>query len=136
MDRRAAQPGFHWPNWTNDPAVHTDTTRANRFARRIDAAALALSLSAGAALAGEVTGNGKPLWTNNQDWGAHHTLHGKSLCAFSGQEDAQFEASPEYDPNAGHAQSWGQIPKADRDFLTSIGFNPGIACNPTKSSGE
>ncbi len=35
----------------------------------------------------------------------------------------------------GHAQSWGQIPKEVRVYLTSIGLNPGIACNPTKSSG-
>ena len=113
---------------------------AKRLVKRLGAAfaaaALVLSLSAGAALAGEVTGNGKPLWTNTQEWDVHHTLHGKSLCAFSGQEDGQFVLSPEYDPNAGHAQSWGQIPKEFRDFLTSEGFNPGIACNPTKSSGE
>jgi hypothetical protein len=91
---------------------------------------------ASAAFAGEVTGNGKPLWTNNQDWNAaEHTLHGASACAFSGQEDLQFPASPDYDPNAGHAQSWGQIPKGERDSFTAIGMNPGIACNPTKSSG-
>ena len=90
---------------------------------------------ASAAFAGEVTGNGKPLWTNTTDWNADHTLHGASACAFSGQEDLQFPANPDYDPNAGHSQSWGQIPKADRDFLTTIGQNPGIACNPIKSSG-
>jgi hypothetical protein len=91
---------------------------------------------AGPAVAGEVTGNGKPLWTNTTDWTVEpHVLHGASACAFSGQEDTQFPASPDYDPNSGHAQSWGQIPKADRDFLTSIGSNPGIACNPHLSSG-
>jgi hypothetical protein len=93
---------------------------------------------ASAAFAGEVTGNGKPLWTDNKDWtDAEHTLHGASACAFSGQEDLQFPKSPGYDAAAGHVQSWGQIPKADRDFLTTIGSNPGIACNgnPTKSSG-
>src|SRR5438552_8487327 len=88
-----------------------------------------------AAFAGEITGNGKPLWTNTTDWNAPHTLHGASACAFSGQEDLQFPANPDYDPTAGHAQSWGQIPKAGRDFLTSIGQNPGIACNPHLSSG-
>jgi hypothetical protein len=36
----------------------------------------------------------------------------------------------------GHAQSWGQIDKATRDFLTTIGLNPGIACNPNKSTFE
>lgn len=107
-----------------------------RFGIAVSVAAVVLSLSVSAAFAGEVTGNGKPLWTNTQEWDEHHTLHGESLCAFSGQEDGQFEASPEFDPNAGHAQSWGQIPKEGRDFLTSIGLNPGIACNPTKSGGE
>jgi hypothetical protein len=97
-------------------------------------AAFVLALSAVTASAGEVTGNGKPLWTNTTDWDAEHMLHGKSACAFSGQEDTQFPDSPEYDPMAGHAQSWGQIPKAGRDFLTSIGSNPGIACNPTKGT--
>lgn len=108
-----------------------------RFGVAISVAAVVLSLSASAAFAGEVTGNGTPLWTNGTDWSGHHTLHGKSLCAFSGQEDNQFEASPNYSADAGHAQSWGQIPKADRDFLTSVlHLNPGIACNPTKSGGE
>ena len=92
-----------------------------------------VGVSASSALAGEITGNGKPLWTNTQEWEAPHILHGKSACAFSGQEDNQFPDNPDYDPNAGHAQSWGQIPKAGRDFLTSIGSNPGIACNPTKA---
>ena len=107
-----------------------------RFGVSLSVAAVVLSIGAGAVLGGEVTGNGTPLWTNTQEWDEHHTLHGKSLCAFSGQEDAQFEASPEYDPKAGHAQSRGQIPKDVRGFLTSIGLNPGIACNPTKSGGE
>jgi len=85
-----------------------------------------LSLGASVALAGEITGNGKSL--KNADG----TLNGKSLCAFSGRED---------DPESGEfksaiAQAWGQLPKVARDFLTSIGMNPGIACNPTKSGGE
>lgn len=111
--------------------------RMRRFGVAASVAAVVLSLSASAALAGEVTGNGKPLWTNTDVWDAHHALHGRSLCAFSGQEDDQFVASPGYSPTAGHAQSWGQIPKADRDFLTSVlHLNPGVACNPTRSGGE
>jgi hypothetical protein len=98
--------------------------------------AVAVGGGASAAFAGEVTGNGKPLWTNTTDWNVEvHTLHGASACAFSGQEDLQFPDSPDYDPAAGHAQSWGQIPKDFRDFLTTVGSNPGIACNPTKSTG-
>lgn len=84
-----------------------------------------LSMGASAALAGEITGNGKSL--KNDDG----TLNGKSECAFSGRED---------DPDSGDfkgpiAQAWGQLPKAVRDFLTSIGSNPGVACNPKKSGG-
>jgi hypothetical protein len=90
-------------------------------------------VGASAAFAGEITGNGKPLWTNTTDWNAEHTLHGASACAFSGQEDLQYGPNP--DPTAGHSQSWGQIPKEVRDFLTTIEMNPGIACNPTKGSG-
>ena len=88
-----------------------------------------LSAGTGSALAGEVTGNG----TLKQ-------VHGRSECAYSGQEDLQFfhddgdtmrKAEPTRgDP--GHAQSWGQIDKATRAFLTGIGLNPGIACNPSK----
>ena len=53
---------------------------------------------------------------------------------FSGQEDLQYTDPPQ---SAVHAQSWGQIQipgltrKETRDFLTSIGFDPGISCNPT-----
>jgi hypothetical protein len=90
------------------------------------------ALGVGSAFAGEITGSGKSLKIENSKWGTG--LHARSVCAFSGQEDLQYP--PFSDPNAGHAQSWGQIPKADRDFLTSIGSNPGIACNPTKGEGE
>ena len=111
-------------------------------------AAVMAVASAGAAFAGEVTGNGKNLWTSttvDSEGAAHHTLHGKSPCAFSGQEDAQFYtepggvALPEAEVTKGepaHAQSWGQISKDFRDFLTSIGEHPGMACNPTHGGEE
>jgi len=92
-------------------------------------AAAALSLSASTAMAGEVTGNGKDL----QD---EDGLNGKSACAFSGQEDLQFqdeEGNPLPEPHKGepaHAQSWGQIPKEFRDEIAEFGFHPGDACNP------
>ncbi len=107
-----------------------------QFGVALSVAAVVLSLGASAAFGGEVTGNGKPLWTNTDDWSVHHTLHGASACAFSGQEDDQFEASPDYSPDAGHAQSWGQIPKEFRDFLATIGEHPGDACNPTSGFEE
>jgi hypothetical protein len=82
-------------------------------------------MGASTAFAGEITGNGKSL--KNDDG----TLNGKSACAYSGRED---------DPDSGDfkgtkTQSWGQLPKTIRIFLTSVGSNPGVACNPKKSSG-
>ena len=106
------------------------------------AAALVASLGVSAVLAGEVTGNGKVLSFEGSKWGTG--LHSRSECAYSGQEDLQYFVDEGTDsipvanvvkgvPN--HAQSWGQIPQDVRAFLTSIGSNPGIACNPTKSGG-
>jgi hypothetical protein len=89
------------------------------------------AVGTGAALAGESTGNGR--YINGSDAAP---LHGKSACAYSGQnpEGLLAPTDPNYEP--GRAQSWGLIPKADRDFLTTIGLNPGISCNPTKATGE
>jgi hypothetical protein len=104
------------------------------------AAALVLSLGASAVFAGEITGTGKTLHVDGGGkWGTG--LHARSVCAFSGQEDLQFAAG-NGKGIPGHAQSWGQIPKSapvgevSRDFLTSIGSAPGIACNPTKGAQE
>lgn len=104
------------------------------------AAALIASVSASAVLGGEITGNGKSLKSDSGKWDTG--LHARSECACSGQEDLQFldeEGNPLAEATKGdpaHAQSWGQIPKEFRDFLTSVGSNPGIACNPTKGGGE
>jgi hypothetical protein len=105
-------------------------------------ATLIAGLTVSSALAGEITGNGKLLHTEDSKWGTG--LHARSVCAFSGQEDLQFFTDDEQterkaeatrgDP--GHAQSWGQIPKADRDFLTTVGAHPGMACNPIKGAFE
>lgn len=87
-----------------------------RFGVAVSVAAVVLSLSASAALAGEVTGNGtslKPLQANSE-------------CAFSGLNDEYYIDGIVTDPRT---QSWGQIPKADRDFLTSIGVTPSALCN-------
>jgi hypothetical protein len=95
------------------------------------------------AMAGEVTGSGKTLWTSTSvdpvTGEVSHTLHGKSACAFSGQEDLQFvDEKGNLLPNPtkgtpGHAQSWGQIDQETRAFLTTVGANPGNSCNPQKS---
>jgi hypothetical protein len=105
-------------------------TRLVRIPVVIGAAALALSLGATTVLAGEVTGNG-----------TLKEVHGRSACAYSGQEDLQFfyddedtmpkPAATKGDP--GHAQSWGQIPKAVRDSLPAE-FHPGMSCNPTRGT--
>jgi hypothetical protein len=107
-----------------------------RLLAALGAAAIIASLSASMVLGGEITGNGKVLKVEDSKWGLG--LHARSDCAFSGQEDLQFlddEGNPLAEPHKGepgHAQSWGQIPKEVRDFLTSIGSNPGLACNPIK----
>jgi len=83
--------------------------------------ALAFGLGTTSAFAGEVTGNGKPI-----------TINANSECAFSGLED--WASNTEQPPGGilvkpGVTQNWGQIPKADRDFLTSIGVSPSALCN-------
>lgn len=109
-----------------------------RFGVAISAGALVLGVTAGTALAGEVTGTGKLLHVDGGGkWGTG--LHARSACAYSGQEDLQYYTDngdgtanttiTRGDP--GHAQSWGQIPKEIRDFLSTIGLAPGDACNPT-----
>lgn len=113
-----------------------------RFVSRVGLAvsvtAVVLSLTASAVFAGEITGNGKSLKVEDSKWGTG--LHARSECAYSGQEDLQFEpGGSKGDP--GHAQSWGQIPKSGegfftRDNLTALGFAPGNSCNPNGSFTE
>lgn len=99
-----------------------------RLLAAIMGVALVATIGASAVLAGEVTGNGKSLHVDGGGkWGTG--LHARSFCAFSGQEDLQFEAGGSKGV-PGHAQSWGQIPKAGRDAIGPLGFHPGRACNP------
>jgi hypothetical protein len=83
-----------------------------------------LALSANAAFAGEITGNGKSL--KNPDG----TLNGRSECAFSGREDDP--SDPLFRGDI--AQSWGQIAKAIRDTFPAF-LHPGVSCNPQRSGG-
>jgi hypothetical protein len=107
--------------------------RNARLGVSLSLASLLLGLTAGSALAGEVTGNGRV-----------KDVHGASECAFSGQEDLQWYTTDENDvplenPVKGepaHAQSWGQIPKAVRDEIAAFGAHPGTACNPTKAQAQ
>ena len=101
----------------------------SRVAVAVCAAVLG-AFGAGAAFAGESTGNGR--YINGTD---EAPLHGNSNCAYSGQnpEGLLDPTDPNYEP--GRVQNWGHIGQDGRAFLTSIGLNPGIACNPTKATG-
>ncbi|HSD68585.1 MAG TPA: hypothetical protein VLB07_03480 [Woeseiaceae bacterium] len=83
-----------------------------------------LYLAASAAIAGEITGNGKSL--KNEDG----TLNGNSACAFSGRQDNYEEDEGLF--RSMITQNWGQLFKE----LKAIFPHPGTACNPTKSAGE
>ena len=80
-------------------------------------AALAAACLTGPAIAGEITGNGKPT-----------PLNGASICQFSGQNDDPDSTNPA-NPG-GRTQSFGQdIAKRDADPRDPI-FQPGNLCNP------
>ena len=85
--------------------------------------ALALTgVSAGAAFAGEVTGNGKP---------TAGVAHANSICVFSGKNDNP--SAPLDNPDAGGvSQSYGQLVRLGviENFFeaTPQTFNPGDAC--------
>lgn len=100
--------------------------------------AMVLAMSAVASTAGEITGTGDtPMVVDVVD--GHTILHGKSACAFSGLNDEYLEEQPEdgvASDGFGRTQNWGQLDKETRAFLTSIGFSPGNACNPTRGGGE
>ena len=70
---------------------------------------------AGPAVAGEVTGQGKPI-----------TIHAKSPCAFSGQEDLQF-SDPANSP--GRVQNWGHTPNKSGGANDTFAFGFEWGCN-------
>jgi hypothetical protein len=79
--------------------------------------ALALVGTAGAASAGEITGNGK-----------FKDVKGKSICAYSGQNDGYHDPThQEFPGDNARVQSYGQLVKAG---LKGMLPNPGMACNP------
>ena len=83
--------------------------------------AVVAGLSAGAASAGEITGNGKP---------TQGPAHANSICVFSGQNDdptAPRSLDLTIAPNGpgGKSQSFGQDVKIGLDPHV---FNPGDAC--------
>lgn len=97
--------------------------------------AMVLAMSALAAPAGEINGKGERPMVVETTPDGHQILHGKSACAFSGLNDEYLAEQPEdgvASDGFGRTQNWGQIPK---DFRPTD-FNPGDACNPTRSAGE
>ena len=77
--------------------------------------------SAGAAFAGEITGNGKP---------TAGPTHANSICVFSGHNDdpgAPLDGSGPNGPG-GVSQSYGQDVKLG--LVDPHQFNPGDACGP------
>jgi len=94
-----------------------------RFGLAVSAVALVLSLSAGATLAGEVTGSGQNVDQNQ----------GVSWCSFSGLNDdpgAPLDGSGPNGPG-GQSQSYGQDVKLG--LIDPHDFNPGLACNPNRT---
>ena len=85
-----------------------------RVGLALSATALALSMTAGAVMAGEVTGSGKKIDQNQ----------GKSWCSFSGLND-RIEGEG---PTDTQAQSYGQDVKAGINDPHVA--NPGLFCNP------
>jgi hypothetical protein len=74
---------------------------------------LAGAIGIGPAFAGEVTSNGKS---------TPAPAHANSECVYSRLDDPD-------DDGFGRTQSWGQIPKEERDFLASVGVAPWTLCN-------
>ena len=86
-----------------------------RIGIAVSVAGLALSISAGAVFAGEITGNRKSL----------EPLHANSICAYSGQNDDPLGLDPRNGP-PGRVQSFGQ--DVSRGLIDPHQFNPGDAC--------
>jgi hypothetical protein len=102
---------------------------AKRLLASVTCVVALAALGAGSAFAGEITGNGK--WIAGSEAAP---LNGKSDCAYSGRNDNSVLGNPLPDEDGfTRTQSWGQVGREGRIFLTSIGLNPGIACNPSKS---
>jgi hypothetical protein len=86
-------------------------------------AATVAGLSANAALAGEVTGNGKD---------TQGPAHANSICVFSGQNDDPTGTQGE--GPGGRTQSYGQDVRSGA--ISPHDFNPGDACRGGSNGGE
>jgi hypothetical protein len=90
-------------------------------------AATVAGVSAGAAFAGEITGNGKP---------TAGPAHANSICVFSGKNDDPGAPLDESGPNGpgGVSQSYGQDVKLG--LISPHDFNPGDACRGGSNNEE
>jgi hypothetical protein len=91
---------------------------------------LVLAVTAGSALAGEVTGNRQSLKIEDSKWGTD--LHARSFCAFSGQNDNPTSTNPE-NPG-GRVQSYGF--SIARNHLQAFAPTPAEGCNPNAEFEE
>jgi len=101
-----------------------------RLAIAFGTATLVASMSAGAVLAGEVTGNGESLKIENSKW--FTGLHARSFCAFSGQNDDPTSTDPE-NPG-GRVQSYGF--SVVREGAKAFAPSPAVGCNPNAEFEE
>jgi hypothetical protein len=88
------------------------------------AAGVAMVLSAGPAMAGEINGTGNP--PGGEGLGA---AHAHSICAFSGLEDGDGAGFP--GPGGAPPQNWGHSKDAfgSPQEAKASGFQPGDSCN-------
>jgi hypothetical protein len=95
--------------------------RLRTAAATVFASAVLIVGAAGAASAGEITGNGKP---------THGPAHANSICAFSGLEDGDGAGFP--GPGGAPPQNWGHSKEffgATPAERKASGFQPGDSCN-------
>ena len=98
----------------------------SRLVIAVGTATLVVCVGAGSVLAGEVKGPPSGDLPDTPIGAApDNDPHAASICSFSGLGDGEDEPGR----TAAHVQNWGQITKADRDFLSTIGFHPGDSCN-------
>lgn len=98
------------------------TSKRSRIALAFSVAAVAASLSAGAAFAGEINGNGTKFQYSQ----------GRSICKFSGLNDNPLSTDP-FDPG-GRVQSYGY--SVVREGGKAFAPSPGVACNPNSTFEE
>lgn len=102
----------------------------SRIAQRVAAvatcAAALVSLGAGTASAGEITGKGKSLATVPSEGGhADFVIHAKSICGYSGLNDeyvlAQLDDDPTNDDAYARVQTPAEAPPGVPGFACAVG---------------